>query len=54
MDSEFLYLCVFRNSKWKFLEGVKRSGAAPPRNVIVQQCIRDMGVLEALFDYVSA
>ncbi|KAH9647913.1 hypothetical protein KPL70_025376 [Citrus sinensis] len=35
------------NNKWKFLEGVKVSGAPPPRTVIVQQCIRDMGVLEA-------
>ncbi|KAK9913977.1 hypothetical protein M0R45_037776 [Rubus argutus] len=41
------------NSKWKFLEGVKVSGAPPPRNVIVQQCVRDMGVLEILFDYAS-
>ncbi|GLT39857.1 hypothetical protein SLA2020_140240 [Shorea laevis] len=41
------------NSKWKFLEGVKVSGAPPPRTVIVQQCIRDMGVLEALCNYAS-
>lgn len=39
------------NSKWKFLEGVKTSGAAPPRQVIVQQCIRDLGVLDALCEY---
>ncbi|KAI3778087.1 hypothetical protein L2E82_07103 [Cichorium intybus] len=39
------------NGKWKFLEGVKISGAPPPRKVIVQQCIRDMGVLEALCNY---
>nr|XP_011470044.1 PREDICTED: uncharacterized protein At3g06530 isoform X2 [Fragaria vesca subsp. vesca] len=50
---KIVQLINFGNSKWKFLEGVKRSGAAPPRNVIVQQCIRDMGVLEALFDYAS-
>ncbi|TYG60252.1 hypothetical protein ES288_D07G053400v1 [Gossypium darwinii] len=41
------------NSKWKFLDGVKASGAPPPRSVIVQQCIRDMGVLEALCNYAS-
>uniref|UniRef100_A0A6N2JZM9 BP28 C-terminal domain-containing protein n=1 Tax=Salix viminalis TaxID=40686 RepID=A0A6N2JZM9_SALVM len=42
-----------RNGKWKFLDGVKASGAPPPRNVIVQQCVRDMGVLEALCNYAS-
>ncbi|XP_038993491.1 uncharacterized protein At3g06530-like isoform X2 [Hibiscus syriacus] len=41
------------NSRWKFLDGVKASGAPPPRSVIVQQCIRDMGVLEALCNYAS-
>ncbi|KAF9617505.1 hypothetical protein IFM89_036709 [Coptis chinensis] len=41
------------NSKWGFLEGVKVSGAPPPRKVIVQQCIRDMGVLETLNRYAS-
>ncbi|XWS47705.1 hypothetical protein CRYUN_Cryun13aG0007100 [Craigia yunnanensis] len=41
------------NSKWKFLDGVKVSGAPPPRSVIVQQCIRDMGVLDALCNYAS-
>ncbi|KAH9678614.1 hypothetical protein KPL71_025786 [Citrus sinensis] len=41
------------NNKWKFLEGVKVSGAPPPRTVIVQQCIRDMGVLEVLCNYAS-
>jgi U3 small nucleolar RNA-associated protein 10 len=41
------------NTKWKFLEGVKVSGAPPPRAVIVQQCIRDMGVLDALCSYAS-
>ncbi|XP_042063624.1 uncharacterized protein At3g06530-like [Salvia splendens] len=42
-----------RNSKWKFLDGVKESGARPPREVIVQQCIRDMGVLEAICNYAT-
>ncbi|XP_058207523.1 uncharacterized protein At3g06530 isoform X3 [Rhododendron vialii] len=41
------------NSKWKFLDGVKASGAPPPRQVIVQQCIRDRGVLEAFCNYAS-
>ncbi|KAK7852331.1 uncharacterized protein CFP56_039361 [Quercus suber] len=33
----------YKNSKWKFLDGVKTTGAPPPRKVIVQQCIRDKG-----------
>nr|GEW70692.1 hypothetical protein [Tanacetum cinerariifolium] len=41
------------HGKWKFLEGVKISGAPPPRKVIVQQCVRDRGVLEALCNYAS-
>lgn len=43
----------FRNSRWRFLDGVKVTGAPPPRKVIVQQCARDMGILEVLCDYVS-
>ncbi|KAE9614797.1 hypothetical protein Lal_00036146 [Lupinus albus] len=41
------------NTKWGFLDGVKVSGAPPPRTVIVQQCIRDKGVLEVLCNYAS-
>lgn len=41
-----------RNGKWSFLEGVKSSGAPPPRNVLVQQFIRDKGLLETLCNYV--
>ncbi|KAL2527027.1 Uncharacterized protein Adt_12081 [Abeliophyllum distichum] len=41
------------NSRWKFLDGVKASGAPLPRHVIVQQCIRDMGVLEAICNYAA-
>ncbi|KAL3650395.1 hypothetical protein CASFOL_006798 [Castilleja foliolosa] len=41
------------NSKWTFLDGVKSSGARLPREVIVQQCIRDMGVLEAICNYAT-
>ncbi|KAL9271856.1 hypothetical protein AKJ16_DCAP21544 [Drosera capensis] len=36
------------NSRWRFLDGVKSSGAPPPRQVIVYQCIRDLGLLEVL------
>lgn len=35
-----------------FLEGVKSSGASLPRKVIVQQCIKDAGILETLCNYV--
>lgn len=49
----FFPLLSCRNSKWKFLDGVKVSGAPPPRKVIVQQCLRDKGVLEVLCNYVS-
>ncbi|RYQ95423.1 hypothetical protein Ahy_B08g090702 isoform B [Arachis hypogaea] len=42
-----------RNTKWRFLEGVRVSGALPPRTVLVQQCICDEGVLEVLCNYVS-
>lgn len=41
------------NTRWKFLEGVKVSGAPPPRQVLVQQCLRDMGILEVLCNYAS-
>ncbi|GAV79488.1 LOW QUALITY PROTEIN: BP28CT domain-containing protein/U3snoRNP10 domain-containing protein [Cephalotus follicularis] len=41
------------NTKWKFLDAVRVSGAPPPRTVIVQQCIRDKGVLEALCNYAT-
>ncbi|ONI24972.1 hypothetical protein PRUPE_2G273000 [Prunus persica] len=46
-------LISLRNSKWRFMDGVKVSGAPPPRKVIVQQCIRDKGVLEILCNYAS-
>lgn len=41
------------NSRWRFLDGVKASGAPPPRDVIVQQCIRDMGVLEVICNFAT-
>ncbi|RDX79717.1 hypothetical protein CR513_39830, partial [Mucuna pruriens] len=43
-----------RNTKWGFLDGVKVSGAPPPRMVIVQQCIRDKGILDVLCNYASS
>lgn len=39
------------NSKWKFLDGVKVSGARLPREVVVKQCIQDMGILEAICNH---
>ncbi|GAA0150254.1 RNA metabolism protein [Lithospermum erythrorhizon] len=42
------------NNMWKFLDGVRETGAPPPRQVIVQQCIRDMGVMEALCNSAKA
>ncbi|XP_020965756.1 uncharacterized protein LOC107613360 isoform X3 [Arachis ipaensis] len=43
-----------KNTKWGFLEGVRVSGAPPPRMVLVQQCIRDKGVLAVLCNYLPA
>lgn len=42
------------NGRWRFLDGVKASGAPPPRKVIVQQCMRDLGVLDAISEYARA
>ncbi|RAL52010.1 hypothetical protein DM860_016508 [Cuscuta australis] len=41
------------NTRWRFLDGVKNTSAPPPRKVIVQQCLRDMGVLETLCEYAT-
>ncbi|KAM3389004.1 hypothetical protein ACQJBY_011252 [Aegilops geniculata] len=41
------------NSKWTFLDGVKSSGAPPPRSVLVQQCIRDTSLLETFSNYAA-
>ncbi|XP_073126244.1 uncharacterized protein At3g06530 isoform X2 [Henckelia pumila] len=41
------------NSKWKFLDGVKVSGARLPREAIVQQCIQDTGVLKAICNHTA-
>ncbi|KAK9142873.1 hypothetical protein Syun_012273 [Stephania yunnanensis] len=50
---QIIQLLELGNSKWKFLEGVKVSGAPPPRRVIVQQCIRDTSILETLCKYAT-
>ncbi|CAN0862884.1 Uncharacterized protein At3g06530 [Linum grandiflorum] len=45
---------VNTSGKWKFLDGVKKSGAAPPRTIFVQQSLRDLGVLETICNYASS
>ncbi|KAF8044357.1 hypothetical protein BT93_A2372 [Corymbia citriodora subsp. variegata] len=50
---QIVQLLNLGNTRWKFLEGVKVSGAPPPRQVVVQQCTRDMGILEVLCNYAS-
>ncbi|CAN6457927.1 unnamed protein product [Victoria cruziana] len=53
-----IFVCIVqildlrKNKIWNFLEGVKISGAPMPRKTIVQQCLRDVGVLEAVCSYV--
>jgi U3 small nucleolar RNA-associated protein 10 len=37
-------------TKWQFLKGVQQTGAAPPRLVLVQRCINDAAVLNAICD----
>jgi U3 small nucleolar RNA-associated protein 10 len=37
-------------TKWQFLKGVQQTGAAPPRSVLVQRCINDAAVLNAICD----
>ncbi|KAF3785717.1 HEAT repeat-containing protein 1 [Nymphaea thermarum] len=44
-------LDLSKNKIWSFLQGVKSSGAPMPRKTIVQQCLRDVGVLEAVCSY---
>ncbi|KAJ4759194.1 U3 small nucleolar RNA-associated protein 10 [Rhynchospora pubera] len=51
---QLVQLIELGNTKWGFLEGVKSSGAAPPRHILVQQCTRDKGLLETLCNYASA
>eukprot|EP00249_Psilotum_nudum_P036255 c6665_g1_i1 orf=77-697(+) len=54
-----LFVCIVQilqieKTKWQFLEGIKKSGAAPPRTVLVQQCLQDTSVLEAICDSAMA
>ena len=42
-----------RKTKWAFLESVQKSGAAPTRAALVNQCRSDAGVLETLCEAVS-
>eukprot|EP00250_Pteridium_aquilinum_P014753 c22180_g1_i1 orf=112-6567(+) len=41
-------LSNIEKTRWRFLEGVRKSGAAPPRELLVQQCMHDMMVLEGI------
>lgn len=41
-------LLQLSKTKWAFLEGVQRSGAAPTRAALVNQCISDPGMLDTL------
>nr|GMD68865.1 uncharacterized protein At3g06530 isoform X1 [Ipomoea batatas] len=41
------------NTKWKFLDDVKITCAPPSRKAIVQQCVRDLGILDVLCDYAT-
>ncbi|KAJ7545476.1 hypothetical protein O6H91_09G122000 [Diphasiastrum complanatum] len=43
-----LQILHLKKTCWAFLDGVKNSGAAPPRAVLVQQCIQDVALLEAI------
>ncbi|MCO5557097.1 hypothetical protein L7F22_010653 [Adiantum nelumboides] len=41
-------LSNIEKTRWRFLEGVKKSGAAPPRELLVQQCFHDLAVLDGI------
>lgn len=53
MTITFVFYSCCRNTKWKFLDDVKITCAPPSRKAIVQQCVRDLGILDVLCDYVS-
>ena len=46
---KLVQLCVLENTFFYFLKGVKETGAAPPRDRLVQRCLRDM----AFFSFVA-
>jgi len=41
-------LLQLKKTKWEFLEGVQKKGIAPPRSTLVNQCMTDMAILDAL------
>ncbi|EFJ35196.1 hypothetical protein SELMODRAFT_438493 [Selaginella moellendorffii] len=43
-------LLKLKKTRWEFLKGVQKSGAAPPREVLVQRCTHDNAFLEAVCD----
>ncbi|KAH7283024.1 hypothetical protein KP509_35G057300 [Ceratopteris richardii] len=43
-------LTNIEKTRWKFLEGVRKSGAAPRRDLLVQQCLVDTAVLEGILE----
>eukprot|EP00850_Spirogloea_muscicola_P019056 SM000182S03946 [mRNA] locus=s182:129601:144135:- [translate_table: standard] len=45
---KIVQLLHLRKTRWEFLEGCQRSGAAVPRSALVQRCTHDMAVLEAV------
>eukprot|EP00850_Spirogloea_muscicola_P003773 SM000015S01273 [mRNA] locus=s15:967909:985221:- [translate_table: standard] len=45
---KIVQLLHLRKTRWEFLEGCQRSGAAVPRSALVQRCTHDMAVLEAI------
>ena len=47
-----LILC-FRKTKWAFLERVQKTGAAPTRAALVNQCRSDPAMLDTLCEAVS-
>jgi len=53
-SSFFSSFCIcFRKTKWTFLEGVQKSGAAPTRAALVNQCRSDATMLDTLCEAVS-
>lgn len=56
VSNSFVNLCShldYSNTKWDFLDVVKRPGALT-RHMIIKKCIDDMQILQALCGYVSA
>jgi hypothetical protein len=47
-------LFCFRKTKWAFLERVQKTGAAPTRAALMNQCRSDAAVLDTLCEAVSS